>query len=277
MKKLICGNLLAAAMVFGFAAATNAQRIAGGYSSVAVDDASVVAAAGFAVDKRVETNTEQEGMKLDSIDKAESQVVAGRNFRLCMTVSMDTEHQQVQAVVYQNLQQKYSLTSWNPVETCGTAGTRYPGTGGVRASKCSGAMLSVVGGDADADMGGKRWVKYVFTNISKVSCMMKGYPAISFFNKAGKKMAVSATNDNEFLGSDAAGKAPENVTIGPGEKTSFQIFYNDGMAMEPHKRVSESAKAKISAPGDTKVFVISSAVQACCGVQVSSVVKVVPE
>jgi len=277
MKKLICGNLLAATMVFGFAVATNAQPIAGGYSSVAVDDKSVVAAADFAVGKRVETHTEQEGMKLDSIDKAESQVVAGRNFRLCMTVSMDTERQQVQAVVYQNLQQKLSLTSWTPVETCGTTGTRSPGTGGVRASKCSGAMLSVVGGDADADMGGKRWVKYVFTNISKVPCMMKGYPAISFFNKAGKKMTIKTTNDNDFLGSDAEGKAPENVTIGPDEKASFQIYYNDGMAMEPHKRVAESAKAKISAPGDTKVFVVNSAVQACCGVQVSSVVKVVPQ
>ncbi len=119
MKKYILSGLMFGAIVLGFGISASAQIKTGGYKSAAVDNERVVAAAEFAVEKRVETNLEQEGLTLDSIDKAEMQTVAGINYRICMTVSIDEESQQVQAVVYQNLKQVYSLTSWTPVETCG--------------------------------------------------------------------------------------------------------------------------------------------------------------
>lgn len=119
MKKYLLYGAVISVFVSGLALTTSAQIKLGGYKPAQIDDERVVAAANFAVSKRAETNTEQEGLTLDSIDKAEMQTVAGINYRLCMTVSLDEESQQVQAVVYQNLKQVYSLTSWTPVETCG--------------------------------------------------------------------------------------------------------------------------------------------------------------
>ncbi len=107
------------AIVAGLGISASAQIKTGGYKAAAVDNERVVAAAEFAVEKRAETNTEQEGLTLDSIDKAEMQTVAGINYRICMTVGIDDEYEQVQAVVHQNLKQVYTLTSWTPVETCG--------------------------------------------------------------------------------------------------------------------------------------------------------------
>lgn len=118
MKKILGNGLIIGAIIFGITLTANAQTILGGYKPAATDNERVVAAANFAVDKRVETNTEQEGMTLDSVDKAEMQSVGGTNFRLCLTVKLEDETQQVSVVVYQNLQQEYKLTSWT-VADCG--------------------------------------------------------------------------------------------------------------------------------------------------------------
>ena len=111
-------NLIKGLMIFSIVLIASlpaaAQRILGGYKAAATDEARVVAAAEFAVADRVENNTEQEGLELDSIDKAEVQSVAGMNFRLCLTVSLDGNTQQVEALVYQDLKQNYTLKSWTP-------------------------------------------------------------------------------------------------------------------------------------------------------------------
>jgi hypothetical protein len=105
-------------LAFGLAGTTNAQRaILGGYSAVATDDEGVVAAAEFAVAYRAE-KAEQEGLTLGSADKAEKQSVAGTNYRLCLTVSLDDEFQQVLTVIYQNLKREYTLKSREAVESC---------------------------------------------------------------------------------------------------------------------------------------------------------------
>ena len=80
-----------------------AQPKLGGFRPAATDNEYVVGAAEFAVNKRAETNSEQEGLTLGSIDKAETQTVAGINYKLCLTVKLDDESQQVSVVVYQNL------------------------------------------------------------------------------------------------------------------------------------------------------------------------------
>lgn len=110
---------LAIVLICGTTAFAQSSTVLGGYKSAKTDDARVVAAANFAVDKRVETNTEQEGLTLDSVDKAEIQSVGGTNFRLCLTISLEDESQQVSVIVYQNLKQEYSLKSWTVVESCG--------------------------------------------------------------------------------------------------------------------------------------------------------------
>lgn len=122
MKKYLSNAMTIMTVMSVLVLTAAAQIKTGGYKSVATDDERVVAAATFAVEKRVETHTEQEGLMLDSVDKAEMQVVAGINYKICMTISLDEESQQVQAVVFQNLKKAYSLTSWEVVETCGDSG-----------------------------------------------------------------------------------------------------------------------------------------------------------
>ena len=97
------------------------QRV-GGYKEVATDDPEVVTAAKFAVG--AEGEKQKANIKLVSVEHAESQVVAGINYRLCLKVQAgDSDDdadstQKVKAVVYKNLQRQYSLTSWEEAE-CG--------------------------------------------------------------------------------------------------------------------------------------------------------------
>lgn len=111
MKKI----LMSAAMFFAFllilSGSASAQKV-GGYKSASVEDERVVAAANFAVENRIENNMEEEGMEIDSINKAETQVVAGMNFRLCLTVRLGEDYQQIEALIYQDLKGKYALKSW---------------------------------------------------------------------------------------------------------------------------------------------------------------------
>lgn len=109
-RRTLCAVVLSFA--FGCAAAAVAQQT-GGYKAADKDDPEVVAAAEFAVGAR----GEQEGssLALVTVERAEIQVVAGRNYRLCMEVKAegdDEESLYVLAVVYQNLQRQYSLSSW---------------------------------------------------------------------------------------------------------------------------------------------------------------------
>ena len=91
--------------------------IVGGYGSVAKTDAQIIAAAKFAVAKQAETLDGD--LSLNKIVKAERQVVAGMNYRICMTVNVEgDEPMSVIAVVYQDLKRNYSLSSWKTAE-CG--------------------------------------------------------------------------------------------------------------------------------------------------------------
>ena len=109
---------LALVVAFVCAAVAAAQPRVGGYNTAETNDAEVVAAAEFAVSSRAE----QEGttLSLVAVARAEIQVVAGRNYKLCLEVKAGDEtdageeSQYVQAVVYQNLQRKYTLKSWEP-------------------------------------------------------------------------------------------------------------------------------------------------------------------
>ena len=113
--------LIALGIIFGCATVGLAQR-AGGWKKAETNDADVQAAAEFAVSAQKE---KQDGpLSLVSIKGAEKQTVAGINYKLCLEVKAadetdaGVESQSVQAVVYQNLQREYRLTSWEVAE-CG--------------------------------------------------------------------------------------------------------------------------------------------------------------
>ena len=107
------------------ASAQGKRPILGGYNEAAVDNAEVVAAAEWAVGEQ--GRKQEMTVSLVSIERAETQVVAGKNFRLCLKVTLSAEgedeesEQIVKVVVYRNLKQEYSLTSWAE-EECGGGG-----------------------------------------------------------------------------------------------------------------------------------------------------------
>lgn len=101
--------------------------ILGGYKVVSTDGEGVVAAADFAI--KAQSEKDEMEYELGGIAKAEQQVVAGTNYRLCMDVSANGEDgMYVQVVVNQDLKANYKILSW-AASTCGDAeGSRKPGT-----------------------------------------------------------------------------------------------------------------------------------------------------
>jgi hypothetical protein len=96
----------------GGACVLSAQQepIAGGYSEAPQTDRDVISAAQFATAE--ESRRKRVRVTLVSIEHAERQVVAGLNYKLCLKIKSKGKIHNVTAVVYQNLKQKYSLTSW---------------------------------------------------------------------------------------------------------------------------------------------------------------------
>jgi hypothetical protein len=102
----------------------SAQRT-GGYREIDKSDEGAAAAAEVAV--KAESEKKEVTYKLISIEHAETQTVAGINYRLCLKVGYHKPDEEaetsefVRVVVYRNLQNQYSLTSWTE-ENCGDAG-----------------------------------------------------------------------------------------------------------------------------------------------------------
>lgn len=138
MKKNLRALVIIAALqlVLGATSGVLAQQvpIVGGYAETSSANAEVVAAARFAV--RAERRKEHTHITLVSIEHAEQQVVAGMNYRLRLKVRVRNQTQDVTAVVYKNLQQRYSLTSWDVADN--HAGSS---SGGVAVSNSTIAQL----------------------------------------------------------------------------------------------------------------------------------------
>lgn len=106
--------LVALFIILGSSSASYSQ-ITGGYGDADVKDAEVIKAAKFAVKK--DSKKEKAMVTLVSIKKARVQVVAGLNYELCLEVNVKKSgkkavKQFIKIVVYRNLKNVYSLTSW---------------------------------------------------------------------------------------------------------------------------------------------------------------------
>jgi carbonic anhydrase len=106
---VVCGSVIAGL-------AQQQRPIVGGYKEIATDAPGVQEAAEFAVG--AQGKKENATIKLVSVEHAESQVVAGMNYRLCLKVEVSSEDedvdvkQQVKVVVFRSLQKQYTLRSW---------------------------------------------------------------------------------------------------------------------------------------------------------------------
>ena len=106
MLKLTAGMFFAVA-VAGLVLAADAP-VAGGYKAVDVADKNVVAAAEIAI----AAHSKKEKVALVKIVKAESQVVAGTNYKLTLDVKVEGGTRQAEAVVWRKLDKTDELTQW---------------------------------------------------------------------------------------------------------------------------------------------------------------------
>lgn len=119
--KLLFFTLAALFMFTGGASKGVGQEIpmTGAYAKADAKNPEVVKAAEFAV--RTQGKKQKAAIRLVSVDAAQTQIVAGMNYRVCMKVSVKKKSaksaaaQFVTAVVYRNPQNKYSLTSWTTI------------------------------------------------------------------------------------------------------------------------------------------------------------------
>lgn len=114
-KHLIFAGLFA---LFIFCASASESRvsaqnepIAGGYARLAVKSKDARTAADFAIN--AQSTADKKKYFFVKILKAETQVVAGLNYRVCMLVrERKGRSKSVTAVVYKDLQNNLSLTAW---------------------------------------------------------------------------------------------------------------------------------------------------------------------
>lgn len=91
-------------------AKTPPPPVAGSYRPAKVTSSPVKKAAQYAVQERAKKTGKK--LKLDKIISAETQVVAGVNYRLRLRVVNGKKSSKVTALVYQNLKGRYSLQGW---------------------------------------------------------------------------------------------------------------------------------------------------------------------
>ena len=111
-------RVILAIALYAFLGALNVQGqqppMAGAYGEASKTDREVIQAANFAVKQaRREKHT---AISLIAIKSAQQQVVEGINFKLCLKVKIKGKVESVGTVVYRNLKNKFSLSSW--VERC---------------------------------------------------------------------------------------------------------------------------------------------------------------
>jgi hypothetical protein len=117
---LIVLAMVAINTLVGFLTEAHAQQTpaVGAYQEASVTDADVKTAARYAVRKEKQRRGDG-SVKLVSIERAEKQVVAGMNYRLCLRVKIKGKIRRVTTTVYKNLEQMHALTSWKP-GACGS-------------------------------------------------------------------------------------------------------------------------------------------------------------
>lgn len=98
--------------------------IAGGYVTRKVDDKEVLTAVKKGI--ALKAKEMKKKYKLETLFKAESQVVAGTNYRVCMSIALPRKGDIVEifkanAVIFKSLQGTYKVLSWEEVDSCETA------------------------------------------------------------------------------------------------------------------------------------------------------------
>ena len=114
MNKYIRNAVFFTALIFGIsltAVQVSAQQMTGAYGAGSVSSKDTKAAASFAVKARAKKIGKH--VTLLRIRKADQQIVAGINYRLCMDIREGSgKVKKVTAVVYEDLKHHRSLSRW---------------------------------------------------------------------------------------------------------------------------------------------------------------------
>ena len=125
-------------------------------------------------------------------------------------------------------------------------------------------------------MGGKRYMKFEFTNTSKRACTLQGFPTVVPLTRGGHLVTHAGVSYSQsFPGAleNETGKRARTIRLSPGKIAYFQIYYNDGMALDHKKPWPNVYKLRITAPHTTKSFTLKSEFAPCCGLEVSHIYK----
>ena len=109
-------------MAFGGAGSIFGQVKAAGYKLISVGDSGVKNAAAFAVKQKIaETDW---NLTLDGILNAETQIVAGTDYRLCLQITAQSPNDEdsvatgwVKTTIHKNPKGEFSIVSWQ-LEDC---------------------------------------------------------------------------------------------------------------------------------------------------------------
>ena len=104
-------------LAFGGAVSAFGQIKTGGYRTVPVSDQGVKDAVDFALEMKAEVMDEE--LSLEGIIKAETQTVAGTNYRVCLQIYVPAKEEEtdgvtlyIKAVIFRSLKNEYSIKSW---------------------------------------------------------------------------------------------------------------------------------------------------------------------
>lgn len=110
------------------------EAVTGAYIKGNTKDAAVIQAAQFAL--KQQSSQSGQPHTLQQIVQAQTQVVAGLNYRLCLKVRQGQPPKTitVMATVYRNLSQEWQLNEWDVVKNCAAASAAASASGSAAAS-----------------------------------------------------------------------------------------------------------------------------------------------
>src|SRR5882724_7483487 len=83
------------------------------------------------------------------------------------------------------------------------------------APRCTGQQVKVTEGGEGADMGGKRYDGFIFENVSKHPCTVRGFPRLIAFDRRGRNLSdFKVEYSNNYPGAQDA--TTKTVTLDAG-------------------------------------------------------------
>ena len=103
---------------------------------------------------------------------------------------------------------------------------------------------------------------WVFTNVSKETCTLSGYPSLALYGNQGRPIPTTVKRDLT--------PGPRLVTLAPGDSATFRTSYSD--VPSSRRACPVSSVTQVTPPGVKESLFIPATLQPCRGlVHVSAV------